>query len=68
MNNFYNEALQLVSVLLRKYLWDCRVRKNLPVSERALSYICGEITLMRKLSTKIDSTIMGSNLHLDHNP
>jgi hypothetical protein len=68
MNNFYNDALQIVSVLLRKYLWDCRVRKHLPVSEKALSYIRDEITLMRKLSTKIDSTIMGSNLHLDLNP
>jgi hypothetical protein len=68
MNNFFNEALQLISILLRKFLWDCRVQKNLPVLDSALSFICDEVKIMRKLSTKIDSTIMGSNLQLEYGP
>jgi hypothetical protein len=67
-NNLFNEALQLVSILLKKFLWDCRVRKNIPVHDRALSLICDEIRTMRRLSTRIDSTIMGSNLQLEYDP
>jgi hypothetical protein len=62
VNNYQNEALQMTSILLRKYLWDCKQRKTIPAFDLCLRYIACEINTMRKISTIFNSIILGSGL------
>jgi hypothetical protein len=61
-NNFRNEALQIITILIRKFFWDCRQRKTLPVLDKCIRYLTDEVKLMRKISAKFDSIILGSGL------
>jgi hypothetical protein len=64
-NNFDNEMLMTVSILMRKFFWDCKVRKIIPTLPGTKSYISGEIQTMRKISTTFDRTVAGCNLRLN---
>jgi hypothetical protein len=64
-NNFDNEILMTVSILMRKFFWDCKVRKIIPTLPGTKSYISEEIRTMRKISTTFDRTVAGCNLRLN---
>jgi hypothetical protein len=49
-NNFRNEALQIITILIRKFLWDCRQRKTLPILDKCIRYLADEVKIMRKIN------------------
>jgi hypothetical protein len=65
-NNFYNESINILTILLRKYFWDCKVRKNLPMINKAVSFIGDEIKIMGKVSTKFYELWTKSGLNLEN--
>jgi exonuclease III len=55
-----NEILLVINHLVMKYLWEIKLRKNLPVLEHLKTYVLGEINVMRNISASFNNGIAGS--------
>ena len=60
-----NSALNLISKLYLKFLWDCKVRKCLPTPEGAIQMINYELKTICKISTETRLTFLGSGIDTD---
>jgi hypothetical protein len=57
-----NYALLIVSVLVKKYLWDCKQRYALPNLEHAQIFIREEIKIIRYCSSKANTILQNSGI------
>jgi hypothetical protein len=57
-----NYALLIVSVLVKKYLWDCKQRYALPNLEHAQIFISEEIKIIRYCSSKANTILQNSGI------
>jgi hypothetical protein len=60
-----NEALFIISMLSKKYLWDCKQRFCLPNIENAKSFIREEIKIMINCSSKASTVILNSGINFE---
>jgi hypothetical protein len=64
-NNFKNEMLLMVSILLRKHFWDCKTRKMIPTLRGAKYFLHTEMTTMSKISSNFERIFAGSGLNIN---
>jgi Reverse transcriptase (RNA-dependent DNA polymerase) len=62
-NNYLNELLNTASLLLMKFLWDCKVRKCLPNFSTLKNFFCDEIDTMKQSSNKFKLVLAGSGIN-----
>jgi hypothetical protein len=60
-----NEVLFIISMLTKKYLWDCKQRFCLPILENAKSFIREEVKIMSACSSKAKTVFENSGLVLE---
>jgi hypothetical protein len=60
-----NEPLFVISMLLKKYFWDCKQRFCLPNFENAKSFIREEIKIMSVCSNKASTVFQNAGLNLE---
>jgi hypothetical protein len=60
----FNDNLTLfwVSVLIKKYIWDCKMRKTIPVVDNLKSYVYTEFKTMTTISNFVKKTVERSSL------
>jgi hypothetical protein len=56
-----NDALFLISMLVKKYLWDCKQRFALPILENAKVFIREEVKIMRFCSKKAHKVFLNAD-------
>jgi hypothetical protein len=56
-----NDALFLISMLVKKYLWDCKQRFSLPILENAKVFIREEVKIMQFCSKKAQKVFLNAN-------
>ena len=62
-NHRNNDALFIVSALLKKYLWDCKLRFTLPNLERGKIFITEQIKILKFVSGKSKQIFLNSDLN-----
>jgi Reverse transcriptase (RNA-dependent DNA polymerase)/zinc-binding in reverse transcriptase len=65
-NNLLNEFLNIVTDLLKKFLWDSRTKKTLPSFVGLQNFIKDEILTMTRVSKKFKTIAMSSGLDLQN--
>jgi hypothetical protein len=63
-NKCRNKTLMIVNRRFLNFLWDCKLRKNLPVLGKAKKAILREIDVMVKCNAKIKNVIANSGIDL----
>ena len=59
-----NEILFVVTKLLQKYIWDCKLRKTLPVLRDIQLIVLDEFVIFKKISLKFSSILENSTLNM----
>jgi hypothetical protein len=62
-NNFLNKALFVVTLLFKKFIWNCKQRKILPTLNHLKISINMEVVLLTKSSKKMKLTFENSGLN-----
>jgi hypothetical protein len=60
-----NETLLIISMLLKKFMWDCKQRFCLPNIQNAKSFIREEIKIMTSCSSKARTVIFNSGINFE---
>ena len=60
-----NETLFIISMLLKKFMWDCKQRFCLPNIQNAKSFIREEIKIMTSCSSKARTVIFNSGINFE---
>jgi hypothetical protein len=59
------EMLFIASMLLKKYLWDCKQRFCLPIFDNAKSFIREEIKIMSACSNKAKTAFLNAGVNFE---
>jgi hypothetical protein len=59
-NDSTNNLIFLLGNLIKKYLWDCKLRLSLPVQEHLKFFVKKELKIMCRISKKVDNYVQGS--------
>jgi hypothetical protein len=65
-SRYFNEFLQLSAVIFKKYLWDMRARKRLPVLEKLKEYFSLEIDTLRSISGEFKKNFSNCGLRVEN--
>jgi hypothetical protein len=65
-SRYLNEFLQLSAVIFKKYLWDMRARKRLPVLEKLKEYFSLEIDTLRSISGEFKKIFSNCGLRVEN--
>jgi hypothetical protein len=57
-----NDALFLLSMLVKKYIWDCKQRFTLPQIEHAKSFVREEVKIMCFCSKEVKKIFLNADL------
>jgi hypothetical protein len=57
-----NYALLIISVLVKKYIWDCKQRSALPNQDHAKIFIREEIKIIQHCSSKANFVLQNSGI------
>ena len=60
-----NYSLMIVSLLFKKYIWDCKMRETLPDPDAAIRVITDRIKVMSSCSNKFTRCWVASNINLN---
>jgi hypothetical protein len=63
--NFFLLSLFVLTQIFLKFLWDCKIRKILPVFEHLKITVISETTVIMKLSKQMDKFFKNSNLNAE---
>jgi len=61
-NKNKNYVLRIICLLVKKYIWDCKVRSQLPVLGDLKLIICNDVKKMLKMSRTFRSHVIKSGL------
>ena len=61
-NNDNNFILFVVTKILQKYIWDCKLRKTLPIFQDIQNIVKTELNVMKKISLKFRENLHACNL------
>jgi hypothetical protein len=64
-NNYLNDSLFVVTLLFKKFLWNCKQRMILPVLDHLKHSIKLEISLLTGISGKMKTAFSNSGLNQD---
>jgi len=59
-----NDALFLITALVKKFIWDCKIRFSLPGLERGKIFIIEAINIILSTSAKAEQIFLNANLNL----
>jgi Reverse transcriptase (RNA-dependent DNA polymerase) len=64
LNNYHSEFLNIVTKLLKKFLWDSRTRKSLPAFDGLKTFITDEVKTMTKVNKKAKQIFIRSGIDI----
>jgi hypothetical protein len=57
-------VMQIISTLIKKYIWDCKTRFSLPVLNEGKDYIRGELDRIISQSSKMYKAYNASGINI----
>jgi len=64
--NYKNTVLHLINILVKKYIWDCKLRFTIPVVADLKLLVSREIEHIYRLNSKMRIALTRSNLFVNH--
>jgi hypothetical protein len=63
--NYFIGTMYIITQMFLKFLWDCKIRKILPILEHLKNTIRAEILVIMKVSKKMNTFLRNSNLNAE---